>query len=516
MKKNDINHLHFNISHLKHNLKERSVKGGLITTASQFFKLAIQVGSNIFLARLLTPSDYGLIAMVAVVASFIVMFKDLGLSQATIQNESINHTQISTLFWINAAFGLLIMLITWLMAPTIAAFYNQPLLIDVTIVFAFGLFIGGLTVQHQALLKRQMRFKELAIVEISSMLIGVIAGIAAALIGLGYWALVILQITQAVITLIGVWYFVKWRPGLPDFNCGIGSMLSFGSYMTAYGFINYFARNLDTILIGWRWGATPVGFYSRAYSLLLLPIGQLTAPFSAVAVPALSRLQNDPVEFKNYYLKLIKIIAYVSMPMIISMAILAHEIVYIVLGPQWNSAADLFQVLAIAAFWQPIASTAGWVYVSLGNIKRMMYWGLIGTTVMAVAIIIGLPSGASGVALAYSISMWILVLPIFSFAFYKTPINIISLIKTLKFPIVVAIVSGIGLYFSYWVLLDLSIDITFLGTFNLIQQKLFVLFGTLFCGFLPLILLISIWQSLKKDIIGIFLSISTILKSKLD
>jgi PST family polysaccharide transporter len=491
---------HFDTEHLKENLKERSVKGGAITMIAQVSKLALQIGSNVFLARLLTPSDFGLVAMVSVVATFIVMFKDMGLSQATVQKADINHEQISTLFWINVAFGLLVMLVTWALAPAIASFYNEPALESITFVLAVGLFIGGLTVQHQALLRRQMRFKELSIVEVGSMFSGVTAGIVTAWIGFGYWALVILQITQASVMLIGVWYFSKWRPGLPVRNSGIGSMLAFGGYMTAYGFINYFARNLDTILIGWRWGATQTGLYSRAYSLLLLPIGQLTAPFSGVAVPALSRLQNEPEQFKNYYLKTIKIIAYVSMPMIISMAILAHEIVFIVLGDQWAGAAELFQVLAIAAFWQPIASTVGWIYVSLGNVKRMMYWGLIGTSVMATAIAIGLPWGASGVALGYSISMWLLIYPLFSFAFYGTPIDVQSLLVTLKYPTVVGLSSGVGFYLAHQLVCEYNTAISF--------------FGTLLGGFLSLGLITVLWQPLKEDMFGIFISIKNILKKK--
>ena len=256
------------------------------------------------------------------------------------------------------------------------------------------------------------------------------------------------------------WYFSRWIPGLPVRNSGIGSMLAFGGYMTIYGFINYFARNLDTILIGYKWGAKPVGMYSRAYSLLLLPIGQLTAPFSSVAVPALSRLQDEPEQFKNYYLKTIKIIAYISMPMIVSMAILSYEIVYIVLGEQWIEASKLFQILAIAAFWQPIASTVGWVYVSLNNVKRMMYWGFIGTFVMGLGIILGLPWGASGVAIGYSISMWLLIVPLFIFAFYKTPIDMKSFFLNLKYPTLISIVSGIGFYFSHEFLKDYNILIS--------------------------------------------------------
>ena len=496
----DLREHHFNVDHLKSSLKEHSVKGAAITMMAQIIKLALVIGSNIILARLLTPSDFGLIAMVTVVATFIVIFKDLGLSQASIQKAVIDHTQVSTLFWINTLFGLVAMLLTWILAPAIASFYKEPALVDITIVLAFGLFIGGLTVQHQALLRRQMKFKELSIVEVSSMFSGITAGIVTALMGFGYWALVILQMTQATVTMLGVWHFSKWRPGLPVRNSGIRSMLTFGGYMTAYSFINYFARNLDTILIGRQWGAASTGLYSRAYSLLLLPIGQITAPFSSVAVPVLSRLQDEPEHFKNYYLKTIKVIAYISFPMVTSMAILAHEIVYIVLGDQWANAAVLFQILAVAAFWQPVASTVGWIYVSLGNVRRMMLWGLIGTSVMASAMIIGLPWGARGVAIAYSISMWLLVYPLFAFAFHDTPLAIKNLVHTLKYPIIAAIASGIGFYFIHQLLIDKHTVITFTGT--------------LFGGLLSLGLIIGVWRPLRDDMFETYSSIKNILKKK--
>ena len=500
MKKNQPIKYCFDIDHLQDNLKERSVKGGAISMIAQFSKLILQIGSNVFLARLLTPSDFGLVAMVTVVATFIVMFKDMGLSQATVQKNEINHAQISTLFWINVLFGLLVMLITWVLAPAIALFYHEPVLEVITMALAIGVFIGGLTVQHQALLRREMRFKELSIIEVSSMFGGISAGIVTAWMGFGYWALVILQITQASVMLAGVWYLSKWRPGPPVRNSGIGSMLSFGGYMTAYSFMNYFARNLDTILIGWRWGAIPTGLYSRAYSLLLLPIGQLTAPFSSIAVPTLSRLQDDPEQFKIFYLKAIKIIAYISFPMIISMAILADEIVYIVLGPQWSEAAELFQILAIAAFWQPVASTVGWIYVSLGNVKRMMVWGFIAIPPILIAMFIGLDWGASGVAIAYSIVMWMIVYPLFRFAFYGTPLEVKNLIKTLKYPLSIALFSGIGFYASH---------------IFLINQNLAVLFiGTLFGGAISLSIVIALWKSLRKDLFDIYFSINNILKNK--
>ena len=225
-------------------------------------------------------------------------------------------------------------------------------------------------------------------------------------------------------------------------------MLAFGGYLTVYGFINYFARNLDTLLIGWKWGANPVGLYSRAYALLLLPIGQITAPFSSVAVPALSRLQDDPLEFSKFYFKMVRVIAFVSMPIVVIMSLLSGEIITTVLGKQWAAASEIFQVLAFAAFWQPIASTVGWVYVSLGRVKRMMYWGFIGTFVMGGFILAGLDGGAIGVAKYYAISMWILVIPIFGYAFYGTSLKLRTLLTTIALPLFNTMIVGVCFYVS--------------------------------------------------------------------
>ncbi|MDW2113373.1 lipopolysaccharide biosynthesis protein [Vibrio sp. 1731] len=427
-------------------LKSKTVSGGIITSISQALKLTLQISSNIILARLLTPEDFGLVAMVSVVATFIIMFKDLGLSQATIQSKSITHAQVSTLFWVNVVFGLAFMVLTIIISPFVASFYQQPELRNITILLAIGIFVGGLTVQHQAIMRRKMMYKEIAIIDILSMVSGITVAIITALLGFGYWALVLLQLTQALVLMIGVWYFSRWLPGKPEKLKNINSMLAFGGYMSMYSFVNYFARNLDTILIGWKWGAVPVGLYSRAYSLLLLPIGQLTAPFSSIAVPALSRLQESPKEFNNFYLKMVRVIAYLSMPLIIVMSILSYEIVIFLLGEEWEEAARIFQLLSFAAFWQPIASTVGWIYVSLGKVKRMMKWGFIGTGVMATFMYLGLEGGAEGVAYYYSVSMWVLIIPIFLYAFHGTALTLKMLGKSIALPVANAILVGISFY----------------------------------------------------------------------
>ncbi|WP_407331002.1 lipopolysaccharide biosynthesis protein [Enterovibrio sp. 27052020O] len=439
----------FETEDLSENLKQKTIKGGAITMIAQLIKLTTQIVSNVVLARLLTPQDFGLVAMVTVVATFIVMFKDLGLSQATVQSKVITHEQVSSLFWINVIFGFIAMLLTMLLSGYVADFYNQQELKNITLALSFGLFIGGATVQHQALLRRRMMYKQLALTEISSTIFGVGTAIILATLGYGYWSLIALQISQAAMSLILVFFFTRWVPSLYLKISHIKQMLVFGGYMTIYSFVNFFARNLDTILIGWKWGASPVGLYSRAYSLLLLPIGQITAPFSGVAVPTLSRLQDNPVEYSRYYFAMVRVIAFVSMPLIIVMSILSYEIVVFLLGERWSEAAGIFKVLAFAAFWQPIASTVGWVYVSLGRVKRMMYWGFIGTSVMGLFIVLGLDEGAIGVAKYYAISMWILVLPLFHYAFYGTELSLTALLKELILPIMNSILIGACFYLVY-------------------------------------------------------------------
>jgi PST family polysaccharide transporter len=226
------------------------VRGGATTMIGQCSKFLLQTTSTIVLARLLTPADFGMIAMVTAVIRFADLFKDLGLSMATIQKSEINHDQISTLFWINIIFSLMISLLTTAMSPIIAWFYNQPQLISITIALSVVFVFGGLAVQHQSLLQRQMRFKELVGIQIISMLAGILAAIVAANYGFGYWALVIMQIMAAIFNALGVWLLCSWRPGRPSWNVGVGSMLNFGFNLTGATILNYFARNLDKVQIG--------------------------------------------------------------------------------------------------------------------------------------------------------------------------------------------------------------------------------------------------------------------------
>ncbi|MGD0942479.1 MAG: oligosaccharide flippase family protein, partial [Terracidiphilus sp.] len=204
----------FSTEHLHADLKGRAVRGGMLTLTSQGAQFLMQSVATVVLARLLTPADFGLVAMVTAITGLGQAFADLGLSEATIQHPEISHDQVSTLFWINVAIGATLMSITAALAPVLAWFYKEPRLLHITFLASLTFLIGGLRVQHDALLKRQMRYLSLVIRDVSSYLLAVPVAITLAWRGAGYWAILALPLTLNSAQMILSWLMVRWRPGL--------------------------------------------------------------------------------------------------------------------------------------------------------------------------------------------------------------------------------------------------------------------------------------------------------------
>ena len=394
----------FRTDHLMDSIGGRTAKGGVVTMAAHGLKFAISIIATAILARLLSPKDYGLIGMVAVATNFIVMFKDLGLSQATVQKSEISPQQISTLFWVNLTLSVITMVVTVLLAPAISWFYGDTRLTLITIVSATGFVIGGLTVQHEALLKRQMRFVALSSVALFAMIVGYMVGIACAWYGFGYWALVFSQLALLTTDAILVWFICGWRPGLPSRDTGVRSMLSFGGNITAYATVNYFSKNADNLLLGKFWGAQPLGLYNKAAQLVGLPTDQVHEPVMSVAVPALSRLVDEPERYRKAYLRIMEKVLMLVMPAVALLIVSSDWIISIVLGPQWKDAGTILIFMSIAGLLQPVMNTAGPLLMTQGRGRHLFYWSLISAPLSILSILAGLPWGATGVAASYSLT----------------------------------------------------------------------------------------------------------------
>jgi O-antigen/teichoic acid export membrane protein len=420
----------FNDEYLKNNLKSLTVRGGTVTVAAQGAQLILQMASTVVLARLLAPADYGIVGMVTVVIGFGYLFKDLGLSLATVQKTDINHGQISNLFWINVIISVCLALVIAVIAPLIALFYDEPRLRLITIALSVSFVFEGLKVQHNAIMQRRMQFTALSSIQIISMLTGTAIGITAALSGAGYWSLVAMQLTTALTSMMCVWFFCEWRPGRPVKGSGVKGMLVFGANLTGFSVLNFFARNLDNVLIGKYCGAAALGLYSKAYGLMMLPLSQINAPISAVAIPALSRLHDDPDEYRKYYLRAISLIAFVTMPAMVFLAVMSKQVILLVLGPKWVEAARIFSFLAVAGLGQPMANSTGWLFISQGRTRDMLRWGIVGSSVTVLAFLLGLHWGPVGVAACYAAVNCAVIPLLFWFVGRKGPVSDWDVLRT--------------------------------------------------------------------------------------
>lgn len=403
---------HLRTDDVRADVGARAARGGAVTMASQGLRFALMLASTAVLGRLLTPQDYGLVGMVAIVMGFVALFKDLGLASATIQREELSQREVSTLFWLNLGFSLAVALLTAAAAPLVARFFGDPRLTAVTTAYAAGFIFGGLAVQHEALLRRRMRFAALAGANIAALVVNAVTTVALAWAGFGYWSLVCGQLALGLAYAACLWAVCGWRPGRPGRLSEVRALLAFGRDLTGFTVVNYFARNLDNLLIGRVWGAAQLGFYAKAYQLLLLPIDQVIEPVTSVAVPALSRLNGEPERYRLAYLRLLEKVAMVTMPLMAFLVVTSDWVVRVVLGPQWGEAALIFSVLGVAGVVQPAASSTGWLFVTQGRSREMLRWGFIGPPLTVLFIVAGLPWGAAGVAASYAAGNLCVVTPL--------------------------------------------------------------------------------------------------------
>jgi len=434
----------FDTEHLKADIKGRSVRGGAVAIGAQATKFLLLTVSAAILGRLLTPADFGLIAMVSVFTGFVNLFKDLGLSMATIQKKDITHQQVSNLFWVNIAMSCLLMGIVAAISPFVARFYGEPRLIPITIAIGCTFIFGGLIAQHTALMRRQMRFRILAIIEIVSLAAGIVAAIISALAGLSYWSLVIMTVMQGMTSVVMVWSQSHWRPGRPVRGSGVRPMLAFGGNLTGSNVLGYFSRNSDNVIIGYALGPASLGIYTKAYGLLTLPMIQFSMPLRSIMIPALSRLQDEPKQYRRFFLQVLSAILLITIPMVTFLFVSADEIVNIILGSQWAAAITAFRYLAPAAFLSAISFVPGWLFITTGRTGAQFRWALLSTPVTVIGFLIGVNWGINGVAASFSITYSAMFVLYIYWATRESPVRFHDIIQAVEVPVCGSLLAGLA------------------------------------------------------------------------
>lgn len=386
----------------------RSVGRGAVATAiAQAVQVVTQIASVLILSRLLAPGDFGLMAMITPVVAMLGMLQDFGLVQATVQKAQLRREEVNFLFWINigASFSLALLLVA--ISPLVAAFYQEPRAAALTAAMVLPMIAGAVGAQHMALLNRRMEFGRMAIITIAAALSTLATAIAWAMVSPSYWALFGASLVGAVLSTVMAWIFSRWRPGIPRRVSEARALLGFGAGITGFNFANFFARNLDNVLIGRVWGEAQLGYYDRAYKLLLFPLSQIANPLSRVMIPALSRMREEPDRYRHAFFRVVKLSLLVSLPGVAFSIATADVLIVFVLGEQWSPSAPIFMALGFAGMIQPLNNPTGWLFISQGRSTDFMIWGLVTAGVAVTAFIAGLPWGAVGVAAAYAISEYV-------------------------------------------------------------------------------------------------------------
>jgi PST family polysaccharide transporter len=423
-------------------LKERAVRGGLARLCGQAANLILRLGFMVIMARLLEPEDFGLVAMAIVVTGVFEIFTTAGLSSATIQKVSVTDEQLSTLFWINTLVGTILCLLCLATAPALVSFYHEPRLFWVTVTMGVGFVFSAGGVQHSALLQRQLRYVALALMETLSLLLSFALGIIMAVGGFGYWALVCSTIAAPAINTASMWIIAAWMPGMPRRGAGIYSMLRFGGTITLNNLVIYIAYNFDKLLLGRFWGADALGLYGRAYQLINVPSNNLLSAVGGVVFSTLSRLQEDPVRLRRYFLKGYSLVTSMTVPIAVFGALFADDIVLVVLGPKWADAAAIFRLLTPTILVFGIINPTGWLLQSVGLQGRSLRIAFVIAPLVIAAYLVGLPYGPNGVAFAYSAAMMLWLVPHVMWSLHNTMISPWDLLLATYRPFFASIVAA--------------------------------------------------------------------------
>ncbi len=423
-------------------LRRLAIRGAGVTIASQSAGFLIQLIATVVLARLLAPADFGLLTMVSTFSLLLMNVGLNGFTEAVLQREEIDRRLSSNVFWINAGLGLLLTIGFALSGPLLARFYGDPRIARVTVAMSATIFLTSLSVQHLALLKRAMRFSVVSRNDIAARTVSVAVSIVLGWAGWGYWALVAGAVALPLATAVGAWHACRWIPGAPGRHRGTGAMVVFAAQTYGRFLADYGTRNLDNLLIGWHVGPQALGFYKKAYDLFVLPLNQLSAPLTNVAVSTMSRLRHDPEKRARHFLHALSTLAFVGMGLGAALTLVGRDVIRLLLGPGWEESGRIFTLFGPGIGIMLLYGTNGWIHLSIGRADRWFRWTIVELAVTAGLFLLGLRWGAAGVAVACVASYWILSIPALWYAGRPALLPIRRVIETVWRFVVASALAG--------------------------------------------------------------------------
>lgn len=397
---------YFDDQKLRAGLAGKAVRGAAYVGIGQAVSIGVNLLAIPLLARLLEEEDFGLVAMAAVLSTTANVLINTGLGVATLQKKNLTPEQTSNLFWINAGLGALIASVLVAVSPLVSWTYGEPRVAPILTMGALAFVLGGMTAQHQSLLQRSMRFDLLTSVNVGSAVFGQSLAVGLAYLWRNepgaYWALVFGPLAGQTLRLVGVWLASGWRPSLPKRGVGTRELLGFGANLTAFQLLNHFAREADNFLIGWWWGPYHLGFYVLAYRLFLTPLRAINGPATGVVLPTLSRLNDEPQRYRDYYLAVTTALTLITVPLCVTIGANADVVVALAFGDGWDEVAPILKALCFVGVVQCLSNTFGWLYASQNRSNQALRAASVVAPLHILSFVIGLPWGAHGVAISYA------------------------------------------------------------------------------------------------------------------
>jgi O-antigen/teichoic acid export membrane protein len=377
----------------------------------QSARILSQLANIFILARILPPSDYGLMAMAGVATNLALLLRDMGTAAAVVQKRELDHHIINAVFWLNVAMGLTIAIILVASSPLLADIFKSPALVGVLCSLAIAFPLSSSSAVHQALLERQSHFKRLAFIDITCAILSMAGAVAAAMCGLGVYSLVIQSLLTAGLTTLFLWLNSPWRPSKDVQMSRLKELFGFSSNMAGFQLVNYLFRNADSMVVGRMLGQSALGIYSIAYKIMLMPVQNITWVSSRAIFPVMCRQQNDIPAMAELYLSTARTISFLAAPIMAGIFAARHDFVELALGSKWGMVATLLGVMAPIGYLQSINASAGAVFMAQGKTSVMLKLGIYSAIIHIIAFIIGSHWGIEGVAWSYLIASVSVIIP---------------------------------------------------------------------------------------------------------
>lgn len=391
--------------------KQKTISGLKWSGINQAIKQTANITIGILLARLLQPSDFGLLGMVTVITGFIQLFNDFGFGAALIQKQDATEADYHSVFWFNLATGFTLFLILFLTSPFIGSFYTKPEVIPLVKAVSWIFIIQALSYVQYTLLKKELNFKAIFIIESVTMMCSGIIALFMAYNGFGVYSLVAQLLTAACINLVLLWFMSTWRPTFQFSTVSIKRLLTYSMPLMGSTALNYTLGNLDKLLIGRYLGAINLGIYTRAYSLMVFPVGQISGVISQVMFPSLAQIQDDKPRIRAIYLKMNTLISAITFPIMGAAFVFAEPFVLHVLGEQWRQMIPVFKILTLVGAIQSVATLVGNIFMALGAMKLYFKVNVFSGIIFIMGSVIGLQFGLMGVVIAFAIATLMVSIP---------------------------------------------------------------------------------------------------------